>query len=148
MLLVLFADEKYGYLDGRAGYAPPSTMIESSFKHYPETSSLAGGGIGGGGGLQVAASLQGQGMMDGNGGGPELINMTSTAGLPPAVSGSMTTTGVGTSAVLTDDVVDVTLQPRGGMTSSAIATMNNGGALATLPRSSLANRHSGTGSNF
>ena len=77
------SDEKYGYLDARAGYAPPSTMIESSFKHYPETMP-GGGGVGGGGGM----GLVGPDMTGGGGAGPELINMTSSGGL--ATSTTMT----------------------------------------------------------
>ena len=48
--------------------------------------------------------------------------------------------------MLSEDVVDVTLQRvvgahGAGGGSHAIATLNNGGAVATLPRSSLANRN-------
>ena len=81
--LFFISDEKYGYLDARAGYAPPSTMIESSFKHYPETMP-GGGGVGGAGGM----GLVGPDMTGGGGAGPELINMTSSGGL--ATSTTMT----------------------------------------------------------
>ena len=57
--------------------------------------------------------------------GPELINMTSSV----TAGGNSSTLGHG-------DVVDVTLQ----RSAAAIATLNNGGAVATLPRSSLASR--------
>ena len=83
---VFFADEKYGYLDARAGYAPPSTMIESSFKHYPET-----GVVQPGGGVGVREDLVGMGQ--GGPGGPELISMTSSSlNMPPTLSAGPQTT--------------------------------------------------------
>ena len=60
--------------------------------------------------------------------GPELINMTSSGGMTAS-----------SSLLQPDPFVDVTLQrtlERGGL----VATLNNGGGVATLPRSSLAKR--------
>ena len=59
--------------------------------------------------------------------GPELINMTS--------AGAMTTSS---SLMQPDPFVDVTLQRN--ITGGSVATLNNGGGVATLPRSSLAKR--------
>ena len=60
--------------------------------------------------------------------GPELINMTS--------GGVMATSA---SLMQPDPFVDVTLQ-RNINAGGSVATLNNGGGVATLPRSSLAKR--------
>jgi hypothetical protein len=60
--------------------------------------------------------------------GPELINMTSGGGM--ATSASL---------MHPDPFVDVTLQ-RNIAAGGSVATLNNGGGVATLPRSSLAKR--------
>ena len=64
--------------------------------------------------------------MTGGDNGPELINMTSSGGI--ATSSSL---------MQPDPFVDVTLQRNMG---GSVATLNNGGGVATLPRSSLAKR--------
>ena len=60
--------------------------------------------------------------------GPELINMTSSGGM----------VGTSSSLMQPDPYVDVTLQRN--ITGGSVATLNNGGGVATLPRSSLAHK--------
>ena len=61
--------------------------------------------------------------------GPELINMTAGGGMVPS-----------SSLLQPDPFVDVTLQRN--ITGGSVATLNNGGGVATLPRSSLAKQRS------